>query len=301
MTKQNIGALQAAASAAGFATLAILIKLAYQAGANVITILAARFLIAVLFLGLVATMRGISLSVKKKTRGQLCLLGVLGYGGMSLLFASSLQYLPASLAAMLLYTYPALVTIISFLLGTERFSLPKGLALTVCFIGLSLVLGVSFSGTHPVGIMLALGSAIIYSCYIVIGNQLLKEVDVLVTTIYVCASAATIFIAGGIATGNINLALPLQGWLALLGIAIFPTIIGILGFFAGMAHIGAANASIISTVEPVITVILAALLLNESVTLLQATGGALVLSGIIILQLWAKDSVKKAGRNTTPC
>jgi drug/metabolite transporter (DMT)-like permease len=289
MNQQTTGALLIVASAAGFATLAIFIKFAYAAGANVITIVAVRFLIAALFLGLVLKMRGISLFVGKKMAIQLCLMGAIGYGSMSVLFATSLKYLPASLSSMLLYTYPALVSLLSFALGDEIFSLKKGLALAVCFVGLVLVLGVSYAELHPVGILLGLGSAVMYSCYIVIGNRLLKNVNPLVTTTYVCAAAATTFILIGLVTGDIILTLPLQGWLAILGIALFPTLIGILGFFAGMAHIGAANASIISTVEPLLTVILAAILLSETITLLQTIGGTLIISGILILQLWTKD------------
>jgi drug/metabolite transporter (DMT)-like permease len=298
MNQQTTGALLIIASAAGFATLAIFIKFAYAAGANVITIVAIRFLIAALFLGLVLKMRGISLFVGKKMAFQLCLMGAIGYGSMSVLFATSLKYLPASLSSMLLYTYPALVSLLSFTLGDEIFSLKKGFALVVCFVGLVLVLGVSFAELQPAGILLSLGSAVTYSCYIVIGNRLLKNVNPLVTTTYVCAAAATTFILIGLVTGDIILTLPLQGWLAILGIALFPTLIGILGFFAGMAHIGAANASIISTVEPLLTVVLAAILLNEAITLLQAIGGTLIISGILILQLWTNDVINPKIENS---
>ncbi|MBP2638739.1 MAG: carboxylate/amino acid/amine transporter [Firmicutes bacterium] len=297
MTKQTIGTLTIVASAAGFATLAILIKFAYAAGANAITILSARFLIAALFLGLLLKKRGISLYVGKKIGLQLFLLGALGYGNMALLFASSLNYLPASLTAMLLYAYPTLVTLMSFVLGNERFSFKKGSALFISFVGLILVLGVSYNEIHPVGVFLGLGSAFIYACYIIIGNRLLKDVTPLVTTIYVCASAAIFFILIGLVTGDLLFNLPLQGWLAMLAIAVFPTIIGILGFFSGSAHIGATNASIISTVEPLITVILAAILLNESITLAQALGGVLIITGIVILQVWSKHPADSSGES----
>ncbi|WP_084574278.1 DMT family transporter [Sporomusa malonica] len=290
LKQQHTGALLVAASAAGFATLAIFIKFAYAAGANIITILAGRFVIAAICLALILRMRGISLAIDRNLMKQLFFMGGIGYGAMSLLFASSLKHLPASLAAMLLYTYPALVSVLSFGLGDEQYTWQKGLALAICFSGLFLVLGVSFDNLSMLGLVFGLGAAFVYSVYIVVGNRFLKNVNPMVTTTYVCASAAAIFILVGTVTGTLILNLSLQGWLAIIGIALLPTIIGIMGFFAGMIHIGATNASIISTLEPVMTVLLSVALLNEKITPLQVGGGVLILGGILILQLWAGKS-----------
>lgn len=295
---QTTGALIIIASAAGFATLAIFIKFAYGAGATAITILTVRFILATLFLGLILKFRNISMHVNKKLAIQLCLMGIIGYASMSALFASSLHYLPASLSAMLLYTYPALVSLLSFAVGDEHFTWPKGMALTICFAGLFLVLGVSFAGVQPLGILLAIGASVTYACYIVVGNRVLNNVDPLITTTYVCAAAAVTFMLVGMITDNISFTLPLQGWLAILGITVFATLVGVLGFFAGMSRIGATNASIISTIEPVITVLLSAILLEEKVTLTQAGGGALILAGIIILQMWANHNPSRIVRHS---
>ncbi|MDF2571771.1 MAG: carboxylate/amino acid/amine transporter [Sporomusa sp.] len=287
MKQQHTGALLVAASAAGFATLAIFIKFAYSAGANIITILAGRFIIAAVCLALILKMRGISLAIDKGLMKRLVLMGGLGYGSMSLMFALSIKHLSASLAAMLLYTYPAIVSMLSFVLGDEQYTWEKGAALAVCFSGLFLVLGVSFDDVSMLGFIFGLCAALVYSVYIVVGNRFLKNVDPVVTTTYVCASAALVFVLFGTVTGTLILNLSTQGWLAIIGIALLPTIVGIMGFFAGMSRIGATNASIISTMEPVITVLLSVALLNEKITPLQIGGGILILGGVLILQLWA--------------
>lgn len=292
LTQQHTGALQVAASAAGFATLAIFIKFAYAAGASTVTILAWRFALAAICLALLLTWRKVSLKIDKKLLLQLTLLGGLGYGSMSMLFALTIKYVPASLAAMLLYTYPALVSLLSFAIGDEQYSWPKGLALSICFAGLFLVLGVSFANVSALGFIFGLGSAAVYSLYIVIGNRILKDVNPLVTTTYVCAAAAAVFLIAGLTTASLNSSLPLSGWLSIIGIALLATIVGIVGFFAGMSRIGATNASIISTLEPVITVLLSVALLNEKITPLQVGGGILILSGVIFLQLWTGKSVQ---------
>lgn len=290
MNQRTAGTLMVMASAAGFATLAIFVKYAYAAGVNVVTMLTARFLLAALVLWAIIGLRKIPAAVNKKAAFQLFLLGTLGYGTMSVMFASSLHYLPASLSAMLLYAYPALVSIMSFALGDESFSWAKGGALLTCFCGLFLVLGVSFENAQLIGIVLGLGSALVYSCYIVIGNRVLKSIHSLIATTYVCTFAGITLLLAGWAGGMQSLSFSPQGWLAILGMAILGTIVGILGIFSGMSRIGAANASIISTMEPVITVILSALLLAEKITLLQGLGGILIITGVVILQIWAKDT-----------
>lgn len=290
MNQQHTGALLVAASAAGFATLAIFIKFAYAAGASTITILAWRFVLAAICLAILLKWRGVSLMIDKSLMKQLSLLGGLGYGSMSMLFAMTIKHVPASLAAMLLYTYPAIVSVLSFFSGDEKYTWQKGLALTICFSGLFLVLGVSFDNVGMLGFVFGLGSALVYSLYIVIGNRLLKDTNPLVTTTYVCASAAIVFLVTGMATDSLNWSLPLAGWLSIIGIALLPTIVGIVGFFAGMSRVGATNASIISTLEPVITVLLSVALLNEKITPLQVGGGILILGGIVFLQLWAAKS-----------
>lgn len=287
MNQQHTGTLLVAASAAGFATLAIFIKIAYAAGANTMTILAGRFVLAAVCLAVLLKARGISLAVDKQLLKRLFLLGGLGYGLMSTLFALSIKYVSASLAAMLLYTYPAIVSVLSFFIGDEKYTWQKGVSLAVCFSGLFFVLGVSFDNISMLGFVCGLGSAIVYSVYIVIGNRVVKSADPLVTTTYVCAAAAAVFTVTGTVSGTLNFDLPPAGWLAIVGIALLATIVGILGFFAGMSRIGATNASIISTMEPVITVLLSVALLKEQITPLQIGGGILILCGIVILQLWA--------------
>lgn len=290
MPQKNHGVLYIVASAAGFATLGILIKSAFAGGANITTILAGRFLLAAFFLFAYLKIRKIPYRVDRKTAVALSLMGAIGYGGMSGLFANSIHFLPASLVAMLLYTYPALVTVLALIVGDERFNSAKGVALVVCTAGLVLLLGASFEGAGMEGVLSALGAATIYSCYIIIGNRLLKNLDPLVTSFWVCVTAGLAFLLYGLAAGELVYRMSAQGWLSIIGVTIFPTLIGVLGFFAGLRLIGATNASIISMLEPLITVLLSAVLLGERITPQQGFGGAVLLFGGLILQLWGHEA-----------
>ncbi|GFO63421.1 DMT family transporter [Geomonas paludis] len=290
MNNKHRGAWFIVASAAGFATLGILIKSAFAGGANISTVLAGRFLLAGLFLFGILRARGINCSLDRRTALQLILMGAVGYGGMSGLYANAIHYLPASLTGMLLYTYPALVTILALIVGDERFNAPKGIALVVCSVGLVLVLGASFEGAQLAGVLSVLGAAVIYSCYIIIGNRILKNIDPMVTSLWVCTAAGLAFFCYGAAKGELILDVSLRGWLSIVGIAVFPTLFGVMGFFAGLRLIGATNASIISMLEPLITVLLSVILLGERITPLQGFGGAVLLFGGLILQLWGHEA-----------
>ncbi|MBU5637209.1 DMT family transporter [Geomonas sp. Red69] len=289
MTNKHLGAWFIAASAAGFATLGILIKSAFAGGANISTVLAGRFLLAGIFLFVILRVRGINCRLDRRTAVQLILMGAIGYGGMSGLYANAIHYLPASLTGMLLYTYPALVTILALIVGDERFNAPKGIALVVCSVGLVLLLGASFEGARLAGVLSVLGAAVIYSCYIIIGNRILKNIDPMVTSLWVCTAAGLAFFLYGLVKGELVFDLTPTGWLSIVGIAVFPTLFGVMGFFAGLRLIGATNASIISMLEPLITVLLSVILLGERVTPLQGFGGAVLLFGGLILQLWGHE------------
>lgn len=284
------GALLVIASAAGFGTLAIFIKFAYAAGVNTVTILALRFLIAALLFWGVIKFRGISIDIERSVAVRILALGGIGYGAMSTLFANTVKVLPASLAGMLLYTYPAQVSVLAVLMGDEQFNWKKGAALGVCFAGLVLVLDASFEQVSTAGFVLGIGAAMVYSFYIVLGNRLLKKADALATTTLVCSAAAFVFLVYGSVTGQLVLGFSFSGWAAILGMAVFATVIAILGFFAGMSHVGATNASIISTIEPVITVILSWFLLGETISLIQLAGGGLILAGVLALQMIPADN-----------
>ncbi len=134
---------------------------------------------------------------------------------------------------------------------------------------------------------LAVAAALIYSGYIVIGARLTRGVDARATATLVCLAATVSF--GAMAAVRTTQGLPLQwpagagGWAALAAIAVCSTVVAILTFFAGLQRLGAGRASMLSTLEPVVTVLLAAMLLGETLTAAQLGGGVLILAGVVWL------------------
>jgi drug/metabolite transporter (DMT)-like permease len=143
------------------------------------------------------------------------------------------------------------------------------------------VIGPGWEG-QPLGVILGIGAALIYSLYILTGNRILRDVPVF-------PSSAVIMMSAGAAFGllaafqGLNLPESVSGWMAIFGLTILSTIIAILAFMAGMQRVGPTNAALLSTLEPVVTVALAALLLGESLTFLKIAGGGLILAAVLIL------------------
>ncbi|MCL5040664.1 MAG: DMT family transporter [Firmicutes bacterium] len=308
LSQTEKGIALAAVSGAGFGLMPLLAKVAYAGGANVTQVLTLRFLLAAALLwaslsgGTVLTpppspgrQPKRNLTVPRRELFSLFLLGALGYGVMSSLYFKGLSLLPASLSALFLYTYPALVAGLSHLVGEERLSWKRGLAVLASFLGLALMLGGSWSGANAVGTFFGLTAAFTYALYILAGNSILKRVEPQVASTYAITSGALVYLIYSLFTGQLSFHLPLATWIALLTMALISTGLAIATFFQAVKLIGAPLASIVSTVEPLVTILLSILFLGERLSLLQGTGGLFILGSILWLQWPArKGSVFQA-------
>lgn len=295
------GALLVAVSAASFGTLAIFAVIADDSGAGVLAVLALRFALAAPVLHLLARARGLALP-RGRVLAALLLLGGVGYVGQSLGYVTAATLIPASLVAVLLYTYPGFVTVLSVVSGREGWSRRRLLALALGTAGAILVVGaVDRSGIS--GGQLALGgglavvAAIIYSLYIVLGAGPTARAGALPSAAVITTAAAVVLTAAAVLTGS-DLPGSTTGWLAVAGMALVSTVLAIVTFFVGLARLGPTSTATVSTLEPVVTVALAAAVLSETVTAVQVLGGALVLVAVLVLA--RHTSASRAGAVDAP-
>lgn len=269
-----------AISATGFGAMAIFAKIAYAAGTSLTTMLFLRFMIAGLLLAAWGRARGM-----RWPRGRDLLwgltMGAVGYVGQAYCYFSALKYASAGLVGLLLYLYPAIVTVLSALIYRRRIGAGRTIAVAMALTGTALTVGGDLT-SQPLGIALGIGAALIYSLYILAGERVIPRIGPLPAATVVMLAAAVVYGAAAAAEG-LTLPRSLQGWLAVLAIAIFSTLLAILGFFKGLEKLGAADASTLSTFEPLITIALAFVVLGEAVTLPQLAGGALILATVIYL------------------
>jgi drug/metabolite transporter (DMT)-like permease len=271
------GALLAAASAAAFGALPIFARLAYAAGVDLYGVLVPRFAIGAAVLALIALARGADWPRGGALLAVLAM-GALGYTGQSFLYFSALKHADAGLVALLLYSFPFIVAVLAALFLGERLDAARVVALLLAGAGLAMTIG-GGRGT-PLGIALALGAALVYAVYIVVGARVLRDVDPLAASAVICAGAAASYclLAGASAVAGDGPRFPATAgaWLPVISLALVSTALAITAFFAGLRRLGATLTSVISTLEPVVSVSLAALVLGERIGVLQAAGGAIV-------------------------
>ncbi len=158
MNREREGLLLCLVSAAGFGAMPILGRQAFAAGVELTPMLSLRFLLAAAMLwALIALRRRPLGSVRGVVLGGL--LGLCGYSVQAGLFFGSIQRIDVSLASLILYTYPALVTVAAFALGRERATRRKLAALALASSGVALVVGGGTGTIDWVGAAMAFGCA----------------------------------------------------------------------------------------------------------------------------------------------
>jgi drug/metabolite transporter (DMT)-like permease len=283
------GALLCLTSAAGFATLGIFGRLASEAGASVTTTLLVRFALAALVFAVVLRATGGWVALRRLPRRIVLTgltLGAVGYSLQSGLYFAAIGRLDVSMVSLLLYTYPAFVTLAAVGLGRTEPSLRIGAALGVASLGLVLVLLAAGTGAFDLpGALLALGASLTYTTYIMVSDRVVGEVDPFALALLVLTGATASFAVTGVATRTLRFGLPADAWLWLVLIALVSTVVAVSAFFAGLRRVGPSEAAILSTFEPPVTVALAFAVLGERLTPAQLAGGALVLAAVVVLQL----------------
>ena len=267
----------AVVAAVGFATLAISAKFAYREGAHFIPLLAARFALASLLLAVYRVATKQRRPVPRRAVLRLILLGAFGYGFESALFFAALERAPAGVVGLIFYSYPLWTTLIAFSTRLERFRWQLVVALAMGVAGIVLVFSLPRGDT--VGLLLALAAAVSVAVYFIF-----MQVALRVASSSVAATWTTVGAAGALAIAAVVVGEPLPAgawpWAGALGIA---SAFAFITLYAAIARIGSSRAAIAATVEPVTTLLLAALLLGEELTLRIVAGAALIVAALPLL------------------
>jgi drug/metabolite transporter (DMT)-like permease len=290
-------------SAASFGSGALFAKPVYGAGVDWLTLLAWRFLIgASLSWAWLALSAGRRVGLRRLSRRRVAValgLGVL-YLGNSGTYYAGLQTVSASLAALIVFVYPAIVAVLSLRVGHRLVGRRPWVALAMALAGTALALGGIPAGAVPPlsGLIQVILSPIIYAVWIILSARLSGETaervggeaddgaDTAAATALMMVATAVGFWSLAIATGRpvVPTDIPSAAWPGIVGIGLVSTFVAIQTFYGGTRRIGAAQASLISTFEPIWTISLAAVLFDERLGSFQLVGGALVIAGVILAQ-----------------
>jgi drug/metabolite transporter (DMT)-like permease len=286
---RSSGTLFCLVSASAFGSMAIFGKLSYEGGATVGTLLVVRFAIAaLLFWTLVLAVRETrreALALRRRDLAVGLALGGIGYSLQSGCFFAALQRIDASLLALVLYTFPAMVAVAAVALGRERLNGRKVTALVCALSGLGLVVAGAGTGTlDALGIAFGLAAAIVYTTYILVSQGAVARMSPPLLSALVCTGAVITLVPATALLGDLHpsgLAPAGWGWIAC--IAVVCTFAAVSLFFAGLKRVGPTTASILATVEPPVTLLLAFLVFGETLGPVQILGAALVLSAVFVL------------------
>ncbi|MDB5273631.1 MAG: permease, superfamily [Chitinophagaceae bacterium] len=291
------GAFYVFISAAGFSVKAIFAKKAYLFGADPITLLFLRLLFAApLFLLLAywnSTHNKNEQPLKRKELFILLLLGFIGYYLSSLMDFIGLSYISASLERIILFSYPTIVVLLTALFSRSTLQRRDYMALFITYAGMILVfseeMGQSVlipTATLITGGSLIFGSAFTYALYLIGSGYIIPRIGAARFTAYsmLIATFAILLhyiIARGMAFPSFDDPIIRYG----LAMAIFSTFLPAYFLSKGIKLIGSERSSVISTIGPVSTIVLANIVLGETMTWLQILGTLVVMGGVLMISL----------------
>lgn len=284
LSEQTVGIILVIISALGYAWLPIFAKWAYAEGLKPLDLLTLRFVIAAPTMWLLTWQE----TEDSRTLPQLKLLAagaLFALVAMTAFFALSL--IPSSLYTLLLYTYPAMVVLLARLMG-EPLSRQAVAALLLTLVGIGLTVPLEegdLGAINPMGIALGLINAALYAVYIIFSQRVLHGQRAMGhATRWNITGSLIVLVVIALVQG-LSLPTTWQGWASTAGIAIICTVVPIFTFLIGIRRLGASKASILSSIEPLATLLLAVGLLGETLTWQQSVGGALILASVVVLQL----------------
>lgn len=276
-------------SAMFFGMMPLFAKTVCAAGGNMIGISFYRFFIALFPLFAYLKFKGIPLAISGKELRKIIRITVFGYGGTALLLYISYDFVPSGMATTVHFVYPIFVILGSILFLREKPRPAKLLCVALCMGGIFL-----FSSSpgdtgmgELLGLLIAFASGITYAYYVIYLNYSgLQELPALKLIFYMNIVAAILLFAGSCATGNFFLELePLTAWPVMILLATGASFIGVCLFQKGMEVIGAQNAVILGTFEPITSLVIGVAVYKEPFGITTAIGCGLILTSVVIVSL----------------
>jgi DME family drug/metabolite transporter len=220
--------------------------------------------------------------------GRMFALGVLGVAASNYLYYLSIQRTNVATAIILQYTAPVWVLLYTVARGLQRPTLRRIAAVGLAVTGIAVVIGIFGSGgfrLDAIGVMAALGAAFSFAFYNIGGHSILARYDRWTVLMYVILSASLFWIivnppwkiAAAHYSGN--------QWFFLLLFSLLSVLAPFALYFAGLQHLEPTRAIVVSCLEPVFSIVIAAGVLGEVMRPLQTVGIALVLVAIVVVQL----------------
>jgi drug/metabolite transporter (DMT)-like permease len=272
-------------AATGFASVSILTAAAVATGLTLTTVLTWRYVLAAVVLTIWVGARGYP-RIPPREMLRFVALGGFGQALLVYLALASLAYIPAATLAFLFYTYPAWVAVAQAVRGAERLDGRRALALACSFGGIAVMVGRPAAGAiDPRGVALALGAAIVYGAYIPMMRALQKDHPVAPTSAYAKIGSALAFLVASVADRSFTAQLTPTAWGLIALLTVGSTVLPGVFFMMGLVRLGPVRTAVVSSVEPFLTALLAAVVLDQPLTGATLVGGAAIVAAVSLLQV----------------
>ncbi len=303
-------------SAIAFGSGGLFAKPVYAAGVDWLTLMAWRFAIAGALAWIVLLARpGARRALARLPRRTVLAtigLGVL-YVGNTATYYAGIQTVPLGLSALIVYLYPPIVAVLALRLGRRLEGRRAWAALGIAALGVTLAVGgIDSSAMPPIdGLIEILASPLIYAVWIIlaarhsgerrdhVGKQAEDGAAASAIGAVMLTSTAAVYWVVTLAIGHpvLPATIPGDAWPGIVAVAVIAGFVPVQAFYAGAQRLGAAQASLVSTVEPLWTIAAAAVLYGERLEPVQLIGGALILAGVILSQTHGRGRAGKAGQH----
>jgi len=276
-------------SAFSFGSISVLTVLTTNAGVPLITAMAWRYVLGAILLGAVVQIKRVG-AIPRRRIIQLMLIGGLGQALITYLSLHALEYIPVGPLAFLFYTYPAWVALLAAVRRTEKLTPLRVLALMLALTGVAIMIGAPTEKLNPIGVMLALASALLYSAYLPALAHVQRDIPALLSTCLLIVGAAISFAIAALCAGELFVPSGAAVWSNIFVLALVSTVIAFSSLIRGLSVLGPVRTAIIATVEPFFTAILGALVLASQFGVATLIGGILIAAAVLVIE-WRSAQV----------
>jgi len=275
------GLLFALAAAVSFASIPTLARLAYDGGADPLTVAFMRYLMGSLALVMMILMFRRPILLPRKA-WPLTVLVTLSWFVTNVSYLAAIFYLPVGLACLLLYCFPFIAALLVPLSGARALDGRRLGAALLALIGLGLAVATVHGELDPQGLVFALIATAGASVTVLVSRRLAGLHDVFSITVYVNLGGALLLAAALMLLGGFSLPYAFTGWAGLVGASAFYAV-AIVVQFAAMGLSRPGRLGLVSYAEPLLTIAIAAVILGELLAPVQFLGALLVTAALVLL------------------
>lgn len=263
-----------------------------EAGSNPVTLTFLRNFLSLPVLAIILWQQNISLRVTRKELYDLAILSGIGNAVTTLMLFISFALIDVGVATTIHFIYPVFVTVGCAIFYKEKLSLQKIIALAIATAGIccfffGVDMSAGFSGGMFLGLVLAVASGVTYAFYIIyMDKSNLKHEPAFKISFYVAAISSLAMGVYGTITRELTLStLTPNAWAISFAFALLCTVVALSLLQIGIKHVGASTAAILTTFEPITSIICGVLLLGEELTMIKIVACSLIMIGVVTMSL----------------